>query len=384
MGIFPVELLHERKASMKFKWSELKAVAMEAFALFAKDKAMTFDAVENVIYHKSYRTSLQKREAAGLAGEKFKRLNSKWDEKARACAAPIKPILPELKTPAQRISVRRNVLKRQGGPDDESGSDDDMGDDWAPSHEELKSIVRLPEPPHPFRMKLQFEQFGKTVAEDVAPATTEIEAIVCTISNAPARSRLTLIVHPQCTGHRLFRKLHALAVVLNHVGSSSSGAICDFKVMSPKLGSEGPESAVIYLTEPLQSGNVELLVMELLSLLGEDLMDLGCPFGLAKLEKGIYGADIPGSTIEVDVVGHPCHSSAGRLIAAVITRATWQAANDLHHGPDVAKNREQILGKNTTQGKEVPWAQKQKEIEEEHVRRCLSDVLGELKWQLEY
>jgi hypothetical protein len=352
---------------MKLKWSELKVIVMDAFDLFKKDKALKVRTVETMLYQR-YRETLPKRIPFGTEAVRFEQLNRTWDQQARALTGPLKSILPTLND-AQATNVRRHYLITKEGLDPE---DEREFDYWMQRPEllPLTTIVRhQPKPPHPFQMKLQFEKDGKTVQEDTAPVNKKIEAILCSVDNATSRSRLSLVVHPQCTGQPLLRKLHTLAVTLKHVGSSSSGAICDFKVMSPELGSEGPESAVIYLSRPLNDPNVNLLIMQLCSFLKEDLMDLNtCPFGLIKLAKGIYGADIPGSTIEKEVVGHDCASSAGGLIAAIASEAAWDAAMELY-GADVNdKTRQQKL-KNRS--------------EEDFVKAWLRVVLKELNWQLE-
>lgn len=103
-----------------------------------------------------------------------------------------------------------------------------------------------------------FQQGGKTQYDKALPTKdTKIAAVGVKVEKGTARSRLNLVVRPECTGQPLFHKLLAVNLMLTHKSSSSSGAIIDWKVMSPQLGTEGPESAVIYLSQPLADAKVQ-------------------------------------------------------------------------------------------------------------------------------
>jgi hypothetical protein len=367
---------------MKLKWSELREAVMGAFDLLNRDPSLTATTVERFLYQ-IYRVTVPERVPDGTAKKlKFKELVGNWDRQARAFASPLRPILPALnatqvaKVKSYRQSLLDNARAYQSGSESESESGSESGYDGGSDTDEdnddsyeLEDVVKSPAPKHHFPTKLQFEKDGKTAQDYTAPAGQKIDAILCSVApNAPMHSRLSVVVQPQCAGQPLLRKLQALAVTLKHVGSSSSGAISEFKVMSPELGSDGPESAVIYLSHSLEDAKVKHLIMQLCSFLYDDLMTLIiCPVGMIQLAKGIYGCDLPGSDLEKKAVGHSVLGSAGELFAAIISKAAWEAHCSLYRRKDSAQIRAKLNSEKDT---------------EEFVKGKLRAVLGHLKWQL--
>ena len=208
-----------------------------------------------------------------------------------------------------------------------------------------------------------FERDEKTVYDVTAPPNTPIHAVQFNV-NPKLRtwSRLNLVVRPECTGLPLRTKLIPLCF-------ESRSVISDWKVMSPTLATEGPESAVIYLGAPLQDEKVRHLITTLSTGLRDDLVSLqSCPWGHVELRSGIYGFDLLDREVERNVLGQVSGGSAGNLMSAILCKAAWEAYDWLYRQADSVQRRAQL--NNNAQ-------------REDFVRSKLDEVLSELGWELE-
>lgn len=151
-------------------------------------------------------------------------------------------------------------------------------------------------------------------------------SVVHDLSNADTRARFQVTVKPEFCG----QPLHAALLKLK----LSRTPIAQFKVMNPKMGSEGPDSAVFYLSEPLSSGGVTGLVSAMKASLDRMLEPLDpAPWGLQVLTPGIYGIDVPTETEQRDILGLTTDfGSAGNILShlvAVAAAHTWKSDPDL-------------------------------------------------------
>jgi hypothetical protein len=237
-----------------------------------------------------------------------------------------------------------------------------------------------------FSRTFMFQTDDGTKYNTVLPTKdTKIDAVGVTVAKGTSRSRLNLVVRPECTGQPLFHKLLAVNLILTHKSSSSSGAIIDWKVMSPELGTKGPESAVIYLSEPLNDAKAQHVITVLGAYLHSDLVALTrYPFGLIKFTDGIYGCDLPDENTEKEVFDNQTSgSSYGSLMSMIICKAAWEAAYDLHQSPRKERYRQERTAMTSgLTGESLTWIQDSKKVEEAYIRFCLSAVLGGLGWEL--
>ena len=335
-----------------------------AFKMFIRHRRENFISGVKPIYDR-FRSSFPAREAEpGLATRVFNDSKTHWQADARQLCRPSVPV-PSL-TKVKKIAIQLEH----------------------PDPDEADLHLRMPVfSADGFSKTFMFQHDGKTKYNTVLPTKdTKIDAVGVRVLKGIARSRLNLVVRPECTGKPLFHKLLAVNLVLTHKSSSSSGAIIDWKVMSPQLGTEGPESAVIYLSEPLADAKVQHVITVLSGFLHSDLVAITRgPFGLIKITNGIYGCDLPDENTEKEVFNkNTSESSAGWLMSMIICRAGWDAAQDLYHDAMADKKRQERLNMISKNKNERPtWDQAKEEIEELYLRRCLSIVLDELEWQLE-
>jgi hypothetical protein len=211
----------------------------------------------------------------------------------------------------------------------------------------------------------------------------EIEAVAVDLDvKSNTRSRINIVVRPECTGQPLFKKFCVLSMMLNRLNSTSSGAICTWKVMNPVLGSESPESAVIYFSEPLADAKVWHVITVLSDFFHSELVALtDTPFGMIKIRDGIYGCDLPDENTEKRAFdNNTSRSSAHRLMSMILCKAGWEAAKNLEHEPEVRSKdtgaSQKILEKFNSKVLTV-------EQEETCVKVYLDLVLRELGWKLE-
>jgi hypothetical protein len=146
-------------------------------------------------------------------------------------------------------------------------------------------------------------------------------SIVHDLSSAETRARIQVIVRPEYCG----QPLYAALLVLKLEGSP----ITQFKVMNPKVGSEGPDSAVFYLGAALSDAGVMGLVSDLaggLNSMCEPLKE--APWGLQELRPGIYGIDVPTNAQQRNILQMTRDfDSAGNILShlvAVAAARTWQ------------------------------------------------------------
>ncbi len=209
---------------------------------------------------------------------------------------------------------------------------------------------------------VMFQRNGETVFDTQAPRGTTIQAVQFTASARKEYSRLNLIVCPEFCGMPLQEKLSPFGVDPN-------GVVLQWKVMNPKLGLEGPESAVMYLGEPLNGPSVWQLISNLKdSLVGKLIPLQSAPWGHIELAPGIYGFDLPDGNLERNILEQTSDSSAGRTISAIICKAAWDAAEWLYHGTGSTQARALL--------------QKTGESEEECVKNQMELVLEALHWEL--
>lgn len=325
---------------MKLKWSELKIITLAVFNRFKKGKTVTYQFEENLVYRR-YRTRIVPRTPQpGSASVTLQNSEQHWNSDARKFCSPLAITVPL--TDEQR--------------------------------DELGLFTNKPswpvKPPHRFGMSLMFNQNGKTVYESTASANTSIEAVSAMINHGSTqKSRLNLVVRPEFAGQPLVTALLALSTALQHTNSSSCGALYQWKVMSPQLGTKGPESAVIYLSANLEDGRVQHLIQNLHNILRGNLISLqSCPWGHVEYPPGIYGVDLPDENREKQVFGKSYGSSAGRLMSAIICTAAQRAAAWLYYDEDSVDRRAKLI--TTPNG------------EREFVRSQLEEVLEELGWEL--
>jgi hypothetical protein len=331
----------------------MKQPTMMAFKMFRTHKRTDFMLGVQPIYTRLDTPAIARVPEPGPATETFNALKANWATDAQRLCFPSVPrpsftLLSEKK----KEEFRKNL------------------------GEYADAMSRLPvEPADHFPRKFMFQGSHGTTYNNVLPSKdTEIQAVeVKTVAgNVPARSRLNLVVLPECTGPPLFHKLLAVSLILTNKSSSSSGAIIDWKVMSPKLGAESRESAVIYLSEPLADAKVQHVIIVLSAFLHSDLVALKpCPVGLIEITHGIYGVDLPDENTEKHAFNNNMSdSSFGRLMAMIMCKAGWQAATNICHGNDAETNRKH-------------FGIKSEQDEENYLRTHLESVVGELGWKLE-
>lgn len=313
---------------MKLKWSELQSPMLKAFHFYKLYKLSHFKPLVNSTYRRYRNTNPPRNPKTLAATQAFETLKQEWDAKAREACSPEKatPWGTSTRTGLRTGEIRKGIsLMYQGKEGTEFGQD--------------------------------------------APQSTEIQAIQYDVDpgqDIPARSRLSLVVHPECCGEALRKKLLFLLSV-----EYKTPIIQQWKVMSPTLGAQGPESAVIYLMVPLDQANTKALICTLSERLRGELEPLPkCPLGLIKLTDGIYGCDIPSREHEQTAFGAlRADGSAGQLGAMIICKAAWVAAQWLYQSPGSDQRRRQVLAEGGS--------------EEEFVRAKLAEVLDELGWELE-
>lgn len=152
--------------------------------------------------------------------------------------------------------------------------------------------------------------------EEIAQAT-KISAIYHQVRDGAIFSRIQIVTQPGFSGQPLYQEL------LRYLSGSSS-AVSAWKVMNPELGSNGPDSAVVYLNKPLDSPEVRDLIKEIVPRLSAHLEPLSPPpLGLEIVSPGIYGIDLPAQKIQIDTLGiNPKDTgSAGMIVSAVIGKA---------------------------------------------------------------
>jgi hypothetical protein len=302
---------------MKLKWSIMKQPAFLALEFFEYERKPTFMDGVRPLYGR-YRTGvLPRNPAPGPATEAFNASKDQWNAKARALCSP------EKETPWGKSVRSRSTTQ------------------------EIRSQISL-----------MYEDDGKSVFGTAPPPGTTIDAVQCYVNTKlTERSRLNLVVRPECCGHSLREKL-------THLCLGWGPLIQQWKVMNPTLGAEGTESAIIYLGEPFDDAKVKGLICQLSGDLRQELIALNqCPFGLIKLADGIYGCDIVGDEKEQCTLGRKSQGSAGDLISTILCKAAWETAEDIWHGKNARKMTE--------------------EEEERCLRTHLTGILQELGWELE-
>jgi hypothetical protein len=208
-------------------------------------------------------------------------------------------------------------------------------------------------------INLMYGKGNQSVFDRTPPPGTPIDAVQYNVASlTPACSRLNLVVRPECCGHALRTKVSFI------LARQWRTVIQQWKVMSPTLGAEGTESAVIYLRVPLDDAKVTGLITELSEELRQELQELNsCPFGLINMARGIYGCELLAIEKETPTSGITSQGSAGDLMSMIICKAAWQTAEDIFHGPTKRK---------TTEAEE-----------ERLLKSQLARVLQDIEWELE-
>lgn len=169
-------------------------------------------------------------------------------------------------------------------------------------------------------------------------ACTGITAIYHVVREKEILSRIQIIIKPQISGQPLYENF------LRYV--SSNPAVSAWKVMNPDLGSNGPDSAVIYLNTSLHSPYVQELSQELVRNLGTQLEAPPiAPLGLLQIHPGIYGLEVPTKHLQTHALGIPKKNtgSAGAIMSALISTAAVSLHQTLLSNP--SKLAEFKLGK---------------------------------------
>jgi hypothetical protein len=301
---------------MKLKWSIMKQPAIFALEFFEPKRMPTFMLGVYPLYDRYRRIVLPRNPAPGPATEAFNTSKDEWDAASRALCSPKKD------TP------------------------------WG------STVRRAPNAGNIFLMYEEDNQEKSVVYGRSPPPNAPIHAVQHRVNpNIIARSRLNLVVRPECCGHPLREKLTHLCIGWGPV-------IQQWKVMSPTLAVEGPESAVIYLGVTFDDAKVKGLICKLSDDLRRELTTLNqCPFGLIKVADGIYGCDIVDDEMGQAILGTKSQGSAGNLISTILCKAAWETAEDIWHGKNARR---------TTEAEE-----------EKCLRTQLASVLNELKWELE-
>lgn len=141
----------------------------------------------------------------------------------------------------------------------------------------------------------------------------KIISIYHKVRERPLKSRLNIIVNSETAGASLYESLKDCV--------SRHPCVAKWKVMNPDLGSNGPDSAVIYLSDNLSSAGVIDVANIITRTLGPSLVAPGI-FGLQKFAAGIYGCDLP-TRLEQTRVGVKEFNSAGGIISAVLAKAIF-------------------------------------------------------------
>ncbi|TYC63958.1 hypothetical protein FMN50_02005 [Rhodobacterales bacterium] len=156
--------------------------------------------------------------------------------------------------------------------------------------------------------------------------TDKVASIVHSVRDAEVVARIQVTVKQSCAGPELYESLRNAKLMSNL-------AVRKWKVFSPEKGGTGPDSAVIYLCEPLTSVNVRNLIDELKDRLGENLRPLpsGAPLGQQSFKGGISGFALPSKDYceQKLRMGPEGIGSAGTTIAALIDRLCFRVAKRL-------------------------------------------------------
>lgn len=206
------------------------------------------------------------------------------------------------------------------------------------------------------RAQIQTTQGNEWVAHTDMRITPQREdrlvSVVHELSAADTLARFQVTVQAAYSG----QPLHGVLRQLDFSGT----AVSQFKVMNPKLGAEGPDSAVFYLGAPLSDPGVTGLVSTLAVILATMLQALvPAPWGLEALAPGIYGIDVPTEAAQRNILMMTTDfGSAGNIVShlvAVAVARTW--------------NRNKLL---SSDGEDMYTA----------TREDLARVCGELGWEL--
>ena len=186
-------------------------------------------------------------------------------------------------------------------------------------------------------------------------------------------SRVQVVVNAETAGMKLHQMLNQ--------NVQWGKAVTQWKVMSPDLGSTGPDSAVIYFSVPLNDAKVIATIGSLEKVLGDVLAPLNTPpFGLMTVSRGIYGADIPTEEQQGQVLKMKRldFGSAGTIISRVITESAYRlACNYLAGG---AFNDSDTLASSEAWQKEFG---KSKEALDQELKGEMKSLLSrELEWEL--
>lgn len=142
----------------------------------------------------------------------------------------------------------------------------------------------------------------------------KIISIYHKVRDKPLKSRINVVVASDYAGISLYE-------VLKQACSSASPAVTKWKVMNPDLGSNGPDSAVIYCSSELGSAELISLAAKLSELLEGKLENIPV-FGLQKFAAGLYACDLPSSHIQT-ALGVSDNNSAGEIISAILAKACY-------------------------------------------------------------
>lgn len=175
------------------------------------------------------------------------------------------------------------------------------------------------------KVSLQVKREGAVFVKKAAQLAhnDSITAIYFTLEKRPklAKARINVVVKSSSSGISLFEKMHFV---------STKKCVESWKVMNPKMGSTGPDSAVIYLCEALNSANTQALIAQLNDDLSADLEEIKA-FALQRLGKGLYGCDLPSEDIQLNrlKILPRDTGSAGWIISSVLSKAIVYGAREM-------------------------------------------------------
>jgi hypothetical protein len=110
-----------------------------------------------------------------------------------------------------------------------------------------------------------------------------------------------------------------------------------FKVFSEDLQASSSDSAVIYLSKPLDDPSVMILVNHLEQALGDRLIPINIIGTTPMGQRGVCGTTIPNRQLQEEVLG--CSTSSnGALVYLVLARAYQEALSDINSPFFVVEN----------------------------------------------
>ena len=189
-------------------------------------------------------------------------------------------------------------------------------------------------------LQIQRPQIGNVFvskAEELRESDS-ITTVYHEVRRRPIVSRLNVVVEKDYAGIPLYSNLVEWL--------SSHECVSAWKVMNPKAGALGPDSAVIYLNDTLRGAAVLGLVAECSERINKHLEAMS-PFGLQVMGEGLYGFDVPAKEIQEARLGIMANNtgSAGWIIASVLSKAIVVGyQNIMKHGVPKSSQEDHLKG----------------------------------------